>query len=622
MKHTNTKKLFRNTSATLASLLLFLYAAGTVEAAVGINKQINFQGKVVNTDGTNVATASYTFLFCIYTTASPTTACTAVADNDAVWRESKSVTVTDGIFQTNLGDTTVLPGAVDFNTDNIYLGINFNANGQMTPLVRFTAAPYALNAAKVGGLTVTDTTGTLTIPSGRTISFADAFTTSGAFATTLTATGITNATLPSGTITLADLTTGQTLTNKIIGSTGLTFTGAATDITTGTGESLVIVANGAGVVDIQDATTVDSLVADTGGVSIAASQSYTGAGAVTLSSAAASDLTINSGTTGTINIGTDASAETINIGNTGAAAKIIAIGNNTQANTITIGDASVTGLSLVENNWSITAAGLITTSGGLTVSVGDIALTDNSGTTWSITNAGVANLGASVTIAGAGDGTDALILTLGDITVTNGDLDVTAGDFNVGLDAADTFNIVKTAGNAGDVANITASSVNAIDGLQLALTSTADAVPDNITGLDLAFTESTDADVWTAINLPNTTSTNSTTQGLIIGTGYDVGISVVSGGISITAGALAVNSDSITSDGTLIINAAGTVDVDDILNANSITSDAGVSIATGNAYTGAGTVTLSSAAASDLTINSGTTGTINIGTDASAETIN
>ena len=185
---------------------LFLFPS-SVAATTGINKQINFQGKVTNTDGTNVANNSYTFLFCIYTTPSPSTACTAGADNDAVWRESKSITVTDGVFQTNLGDTTAFASLVDFNTDNIYLGINFNANGQMTPLVRFTAAPYAMNAAKVAGLTVTDTTGTLTVPAGKTISFADAFTTSGAFPLTLTSSATTNATLPSGTITLADLTT-------------------------------------------------------------------------------------------------------------------------------------------------------------------------------------------------------------------------------------------------------------------------------------------------------------------------------------------------------------------------------------------------------------------------------
>ena len=105
-------------SRILTSILLFgvgVFAfQSVVFAATGINKQVNFQGKVTNTDGTNVTSGSYTFLFCIYTTGTPTTACTAGANNDAIWKESKSLTVTDGVFQTNLGDATSLPGSVDF----------------------------------------------------------------------------------------------------------------------------------------------------------------------------------------------------------------------------------------------------------------------------------------------------------------------------------------------------------------------------------------------------------------------------------------------------------------------------------------------------------------------------
>lgn len=287
----------------LSSVMIFVIGlvlfSEQVQAATGINKQINFQGKVTNTDGTNVANASYTFLFCIYTTPSPSTACTSGADNDAVWRESKSITVTDGVFQTNLGDTTAFASLIDFNTDNIYLGINFNANGQMTPLVRFTASPYAMNAGKVAGLTVTDTTGTLTIPAGKTISFADAFSTSGAFATTLTSTAITNATLPAGTITLADLATGQTLTNKIIGSTGLTFTGAATDITTGTGEDLTVTANGAGIISLNDSVTVANALAANGGITFDNTSdtvgSFTSAGTILMNTNILQDI----GNTGT-----------------------------------------------------------------------------------------------------------------------------------------------------------------------------------------------------------------------------------------------------------------------------------------------------------------------------------
>ncbi len=336
-----------------------------VSAATGVNKQINFQGKVVNTDGTNVTNGDYDFVFNIYSVDSGGT---------AIWTETRTggnqVTVTDGIFQVNLGSVTALPGSVDFNTDNIYLGIEFNSDGEMSPRVRFTAAPYAMNADRVHGLTVTDTTGTLTIPNGETISFGGSFTTTASNDLTLTTSGATSVTLPT-TGTLATLAGTEEFTNKTIGSTGLTFSGAVTDITTASGESLVIVAAGAGTVDIQDATTVDSLTADTGGISIAAGQSYTGAGAVTLSSATASDLTINSGTTGTISIGSDGSAETINIG-TGVAVKTIVIGNST------------------DDSFTLNSSGLNVTSGGILTGVASIDTISVSST--ALTFAGVGTL--------------------------------------------------------------------------------------------------------------------------------------------------------------------------------------------------------------------------------------
>ena len=113
--------------------------------------------------------------------------------------------------------------------------------------------------------------------------------------------------------------------------------------------------------------------------------------------------------------------------------------------------------------------------------------------------------------------------------------------------------------------------------------------------------------ITTAINIGNNVTT-----GISIGTGVTTGISVGSGGITITAGALAVNSDSITSDGTLVINANGNVDVQDILNADSITTDTnGVTIAASGSYPGSGAVTL----------DSGSTNALNIGTGANAKTI-
>lgn len=243
-------------------------------AATGINKQINFQGKLVDSSNLNVPNATYTVIFSLYSVSSGGT---------AIWTETQSVVTAnnDGIFQVQLGSVTSLPGSVDFNTDNLYLGIKVNADAEMTPRVRFTAVPYAFNADKVHGLNVTDTTGTftlaaaktltvnnsltfsgtdsktltlndsttfnthsivfaagateaLTLASGKSVTYADAFTTAGAFALTLTSSAITNATLPPGSITLVDLAASQTLTNKTLAAGSNTITGLTNSNLSGT----------------------------------------------------------------------------------------------------------------------------------------------------------------------------------------------------------------------------------------------------------------------------------------------------------------------------------------------------------------------------------------------------
>lgn len=130
--------------------MVFAMASMPVSAAPGINEAINFQGKVVNSNGTNVADSTYTFRFRIYTAATgdAATNCT----NTCTWEETKSLTTVNGIFQTELGSTTTLPGSVDFNSDNLYLGVVFNGDTEMSPRIRLTAAPYAFNADKLDGL--------------------------------------------------------------------------------------------------------------------------------------------------------------------------------------------------------------------------------------------------------------------------------------------------------------------------------------------------------------------------------------------------------------------------------------------------------------------------------------
>ncbi|MBN1325495.1 hypothetical protein JW977_00740, partial [Candidatus Falkowbacteria bacterium] len=88
----------------------------------------------------------------------------------------------------------------------------------------------------------------------------------------------------------------------------------------------------------------------TDSIQLAAGLAYTGAGAVTLSSAAASTLTVDSGTTGALNIGTGANAKTITIGNsTTTTALILDAGTGG----VKIGDSTATP---IINHLSVAAA--------------------------------------------------------------------------------------------------------------------------------------------------------------------------------------------------------------------------------------------------------------------------
>jgi hypothetical protein len=125
-------------SAGLLMAIIFL-AVQNVYSAVGIRQTINFQGKLVNSSGLNVADSTYSVVFSLYT---------ASSGGSNIWQETQSVPTIDGLFRVELGSSTSLSG-VDFNQDELYLGIKVGADAEMTPRVRFTATPYAFQAKNV-----------------------------------------------------------------------------------------------------------------------------------------------------------------------------------------------------------------------------------------------------------------------------------------------------------------------------------------------------------------------------------------------------------------------------------------------------------------------------------------
>ena len=130
-------------------------------------------------------------------------------------------------------------------------------------------------------------------------------------------------------------------------------------------------------------------------------------------------------------------------------------------------------------------------------------------------------VGSSVlTVSGSADGTDALVLTAGDILISNGDLDLSGGDFNVTLDGGDGASISNSAATA-DAFTSTLTGVGS-DAIQITLTQSDDAdATDDSAGLRLAITSSSgDADLLYGIDIGNITEGTATEVAFRIGSGW------------------------------------------------------------------------------------------------------
>lgn len=187
----------------------------------------------------------------------PTNACTGsiiVAQTVSTWSIGDTITnkiyVKNGVFKVGINSLNQNFSGVDFNTDTLFLGINFNADGEAKPRIQMATAPYAMNANKVDGITFSGTSGnTYTLPS----------TNNGTILTSNASTQSIASTQTSGTVISFSDATAQTaaetgLSIALTGSgafdqTGLTFnlanaTGTNLNDIVGTGSNWKISKNG------------------------------------------------------------------------------------------------------------------------------------------------------------------------------------------------------------------------------------------------------------------------------------------------------------------------------------------------------------------------------------------
>ncbi len=126
----------------LISLLLIAVAApaataATDKATAGLPPTLSYQGMLTDLAGAPLADGIYNLTIRIYDQS---------AGGAALWQETQSVDLVGGVFSTVLG-AGIPPtlAAVDFN-QHLWLGLEVETDGEMTPRTALTATPYSFIA--------------------------------------------------------------------------------------------------------------------------------------------------------------------------------------------------------------------------------------------------------------------------------------------------------------------------------------------------------------------------------------------------------------------------------------------------------------------------------------------
>jgi DNA-binding transcriptional MerR regulator len=325
----------------------------------------------------------------------------------------------------------------------------------------------------------------------------------------------------------------------------------------------------------------------------------------------------------TINLGTGTAADTIHIGEGGTNANTITIGSDAVANTITIGSSSSTGVSITDNNWSITTGGVATfitgsvigsqtfttnniaDSGALTIksATGANALTLDSGSTGNV-NLGTSNNAKTINI---GTGTAGNTLHIADD-------DTTADTITLGS-AKDSFTLAST--------GLDVSSAGALSGITTITTSGAInkvtiTAPTSSATLTIA-----DGKTLTYNNSITISGTDSTTMTMPSSSTTLAGLSIANAftaaqGITVSSATALTVANTGTNYGFQVDTSTGSSATG--LKIKSAAAAGGLAVSVISSGTDEA-LTLDAKGAGAVTIAGTSTGNLNLGTSSTAKTI-
>ncbi len=142
---------------TGVSVGMLVFAFTALETKAAVNEQISYQAKLLDSTGTPVSDSSYSMKFSLYDAASGGSRLWT-ASGTLVTPTAIPVTVTNGLFTVNFGDTSSTGGwqndfsTVDWTRSDLYLGISIGSDSEMTPRRRLTSAPQAFNSERLQGM--------------------------------------------------------------------------------------------------------------------------------------------------------------------------------------------------------------------------------------------------------------------------------------------------------------------------------------------------------------------------------------------------------------------------------------------------------------------------------------